>query len=69
MKGLLRAPEDKAWVHAYTFGEPVTNFTISKVINSSDPSYKEGDLVIGIFPIEEYSIISLQSLQYQETQD
>jgi NADPH-dependent curcumin reductase CurA len=53
MRGMLRAPKDKAWVHMYTLapytlGEPVTNFTISKVTNSSDPSYKEGDLVIGL---------------------
>jgi NADPH-dependent curcumin reductase CurA len=64
MRGMLRAPEDKAWVHAYTLREPVTSITVSKVINSLDPSYKEGDLVIGINPIEEYSIVSSQSLQH-----
>jgi NADPH-dependent curcumin reductase CurA len=64
MRDMLRAPEDKPWVYTYALGELATNFTISKVINSSDTSYKEGDLVI-----EEYSIISSQSLQYPITQD
>ncbi|TYH26657.1 hypothetical protein ES288_A02G006200v1 [Gossypium darwinii] len=41
----------------YTPGTPITGFGVSKVIDSRNPEFKEGDLVWGITGWEEYSLL------------
>jgi NADPH-dependent curcumin reductase CurA len=43
---------------AYTLGEPITANCIAKVLKSDCPKFKEGDIVTGSIPIEEYSAIA-----------
>ncbi|KAL8967880.1 MAG: hypothetical protein Q9183_002722, partial [Haloplaca sp. 2 TL-2023] len=36
---------------------PITNSAVAKVLKSANSKFKEGDIVVGMFPTEEYSVI------------
>ena len=57
-RGRMRAPEQKSYNSAFTLGKPIENAAISKVLKSNNSNFKEGDIVTGPMPIEEYSIVS-----------
>lgn len=58
----MASPEKKSYFPPFELGKPITNSVISKVLKSSNSKFKEGDLVIGMIPIEEYSIIPASSI-------
>jgi NADPH-dependent curcumin reductase CurA len=68
MRGKLRAPEGKSYSPPYTLGEPLATFTVSKVLKvaAGESGFKEGDLVTGVLPLEEYSIVPTTSIQHLE---
>ncbi|KAH6809289.1 Zinc-binding dehydrogenase family protein [Perilla frutescens var. frutescens] len=45
------------YVESFTLGSPIVGYGVSKVLDSSHPNYKKGDLVYGMTGWEEYSII------------
>ncbi|KAH6815963.1 Zinc-binding dehydrogenase family protein [Perilla frutescens var. frutescens] len=45
------------YVESFTLGSPIVGYGVSKVLDSSHPNYKKGDLVYGTTGWEEYSII------------
>ncbi len=64
-RGRMRAPEAKSYSPPFELGEPITNSTVAKVLKSNTPKFKEGDIVTGTMPTEEYSIISGQVTEHQ----
>ncbi|KAJ5161918.1 hypothetical protein N7492_007310 [Penicillium capsulatum] len=61
MRGRMRSAEIKSYAPAFQLNKPVESASIAKVIRSNNPSYKEGDLIIGHVAVQEY--IALESAQ------
>jgi len=57
-RGRMRDPSIQSYSPAFPLNEPITNNTISKVIKSNSPRFKEGDVVSGMANTAEYQIIS-----------
>lgn len=56
-RGRMRAPEVESYSPPFKLGKPITNSGVAKVLKSDIEKFKEGDLVIGMIPMEEYSSI------------
>jgi NADPH-dependent curcumin reductase CurA len=59
-RGRMRAPEKKSYTPPYTIGEPLTNAVVAKIVKSSNPKFKAGDIVTGGLSFEEYSLVPKQ---------
>ena len=58
-RGRMRAAEGtKSYNQPFPLGKPINNSAVSKVLKSNNSKFKEGDIVIGPMPTEEYSIVS-----------
>ena len=57
-RGRMRAADKKSYAPPFKIGEPITNSSIAKVQSSSNPGFKEGDLVQGHLPIEQFTVLS-----------
>lgn len=51
-------PSTAALAQAYTPGQPIQGYGVSRIIESGHPDYKKGDLLWGIVAWEEYSVIT-----------
>jgi NADPH-dependent curcumin reductase CurA len=56
-RGAMRNPDSGTYSMPSTVGEPIVNCAVSKVVKSSHPNFKPGELVCGMFGTEEYSIV------------
>lgn len=56
-RGRMRAPETKSYSPPFELGKPITNSAVAKVLKSANSKFSEGDLITGMLPTEEYSII------------
>ena len=54
MRGRMRPAEIKSYASPFYLGKPLDSRSIAKVVRSNNSSYKEGDLVVGFIPIQEY---------------
>ncbi|KAJ5682780.1 hypothetical protein N7462_005945 [Penicillium macrosclerotiorum] len=61
MRGRMRPAEVKSYAPAFTLNQAIESASIAKVIRSNNATYKEGELVIGHVPIQEY--IALEGKQ------
>ncbi|CAB4319281.1 unnamed protein product [Prunus armeniaca] len=50
-------------INSFNPGSPISGYGVSKVLESGDPKFKEGDLVWGITGWEEYSLITATATQ------
>lgn len=57
-RGRMKDSNTKSYFPPFKIGEPITNSVVAKVLKSANSKFKKGDLVIGMMPIAEYSIIS-----------
>ncbi|KAL8693499.1 MAG: hypothetical protein Q9218_001688 [Villophora microphyllina] len=57
-RGRMRAPEKKSYSPPFELGKPITNSAVAKVLKSANSKFKEGDLITGMLPTEEYSVVS-----------
>ena len=57
LRGKMRAPEIKSYTPAFPLGEPIFNAVIAKVLHSNSKGFKEGDLVLGYLPIQQYTAV------------
>lgn len=57
-RGRMRDPSIKSYAPAYHVGEPISNSVVSKVLKSDNAQFKPGDLVVGMWGIEEYSVVT-----------
>ena len=56
-RGRMRRPEIKSYVPAFDLGKAITNSAVAKVLKSSNSKFKAGDIVTGMLPTEEYSLV------------
>ena len=54
----MRRPEIKSYSPPFEIGKPITNSAVAKVLQSSNSKFKPGDIITGLLPTEEYSIVS-----------
>lgn len=57
LRGRMRPKEVESYVPAFDLGKPINNGVIAKVLKSNNASYKEGDLVQGTLPFQEYIVL------------
>ncbi|CEN62490.1 hypothetical protein BJX68DRAFT_161165 [Aspergillus pseudodeflectus] len=62
MRGRMRSPEIKSYSPPFQLNKAIESATIAKVVRSNNASYKEGDLVIGRLPIQEYVSVGADEL-------
>ncbi|KAF6222862.1 hypothetical protein HO133_000913 [Letharia lupina] len=53
-RGRMRPAHIKSYSPPFILGQPINNRGIAKVLRSKNPNYKEGDIVVGMLPIQEY---------------
>lgn len=58
MRGRLRDPSLKSYSSPYTLGSAITAHSIVQVLASDSRAYGKGDIIMGVFPLEEYSASS-----------
>ncbi|KAK6539294.1 hypothetical protein TWF694_009527 [Orbilia ellipsospora] len=63
MRGLLRDPEIKSDNPAFPLGEPITGAGIAKVLDSSHPILKKGDIVSGLMSHSEYIVYATEVIE------
>lgn len=54
MRGRMRDVNIKSYAPAFELNKPIESASIAKVLRSNNANYKEGDLVIGQVPIQDY---------------
>ena len=57
-RGRMRGPETKSYSPPFELGKPITNSAVSKVLKSNNTMFQSGDVVTGLLPMEEYSIVN-----------
>ncbi|KAL4748122.1 hypothetical protein BDW72DRAFT_160507 [Aspergillus terricola var. indicus] len=62
MRGRMRSAEIKSYAPPFYLNKPIESASIAKVIRSNNASYKEGDLIIGRLPIQEYVAVEADEL-------
>ncbi|KAF2139993.1 uncharacterized protein K452DRAFT_327902 [Aplosporella prunicola CBS 121167] len=58
MRGRLRDPAKKSYFPPFQLNEPIDNSIVARVLKSDCEGLKEGDVVVGMLPIQEYSTLS-----------
>ncbi|TWU77396.1 hypothetical protein ED733_006226 [Metarhizium rileyi] len=61
----MRGVGNVTYVPPYEKEDPVSNFSIGKVIRTETPEYEEGDLIAGMLPISEYAVIPPEFLNFK----
>lgn len=56
-RGRMRDPKIKSYAPAFELGKAIINYGVAKVLKSKNHKFKEGDIVTGIIPTEEYSAL------------
>lgn len=62
MRGRMRDASIKSYAPAFNLNSPIESASIAKVIRSKNANYKEGDLVIGQVPIQEYVALDSKNI-------
>ena len=62
MRGRMRPAGTKSYSPPFPLNEPLANNTIGKVLRSNSADYKEGDLVIGFLPLQQYTALDAANL-------
>lgn len=64
MRGRMRSPEKKSYFPPFTLNEPITSLSVSRVLKSDNPNYKEGDLITGTHvPVQQYSSLPKDTVE------
>ncbi|KAL2006596.1 hypothetical protein VTN00DRAFT_9264 [Thermoascus crustaceus] len=58
MRGRMRSADVESYAPPFQVGKPIDSTTIAKVLKSNNAKYKEGDLVIGQLPVQQYVILN-----------
>ncbi|KAL4818612.1 hypothetical protein BDW67DRAFT_10008 [Aspergillus spinulosporus] len=62
MRGRMRSAAIKSYAPPFSLNKPIESASIAKIIRSNNASYKEGDLIIGRLPIQEYVAVEADEL-------
>lgn len=63
---LLKPSEDTSYNAAFPLGKPFSGRGIGQIVKSNNPSFKVGDLIRHMLPIEEYTVHDATSLSEAE---
>lgn len=63
MRNRLR-PEGTNYIKPLEVGKPIISMGIGEVVTSESNQYKRGDLVIGMLPWQEYSVINANTVKH-----
>ena len=58
-----RMNDAKSYVYAFQIDEPIESNALSKVIESKSENFKEGDMVMGMLPWRELTVVSDNGMQ------
>ncbi|KAI9743881.1 MAG: hypothetical protein M1818_002615 [Claussenomyces sp. TS43310] len=58
MRGRMRDASIESYSPAFTLNEPITSWSLAKILKSDHPGLKEGDLIVSMIPVAEYSVLS-----------
>ncbi|EHY55415.1 hypothetical protein HRR83_009580 [Exophiala dermatitidis] len=56
LRGLLRDPKVESYMPAIPVNSPIAAATLSKVLKSDDPEFREGDIVQHVLPVQQYNV-------------
>ncbi|KAJ9150126.1 NAD(P)-binding protein [Coniochaeta hoffmannii] len=62
LRGKMRDPSTKSYSPPFQVGQPITNDTVSKILKSDSPDFKEGETVLGYLPIAEYVHVTKEQM-------
>lgn len=62
LRGKMRDSKVKSYSPAFELDAPITNDTVSKVLKSDAPDFKEGEIVLGYLPIAEYARVTKEQM-------
>ncbi|KAJ5614665.1 NADP-dependent oxidoreductase RED1 [Penicillium herquei] len=62
MRGRMRPAHVPSYSPAFPLGKSIENNTIGKILRSNNDNFKEGDLVIGFLPIQQYTALDTPNL-------
>lgn len=54
MRGRMRPADVESYAPPFYLNQPLNSRSLAKVVRSNNANYKEGDLVVGYVPIQEY---------------
>jgi len=63
LRGRMRDPSIKSYSPAYHVGEPISNSILAKVLKSDNAQFKPGDVLVGMWGIQEYSAVTEDTLK------
>lgn len=62
MRGRMRPAEVKSYAPAFTLNQPIESASVARVVRSNSANFKEGDLVLGHVPVQEYIALNADEL-------
>ncbi|KAF7557170.1 hypothetical protein G7Z17_g957 [Cylindrodendrum hubeiense] len=62
LRGKMRDPTIKSYSPAFELDGPIVSGSVSKVIKTDSPDFKEDDLIVAYIPVAEYARISKEAL-------
>jgi len=62
LRGKMRDSKIQSYSPAFEINAPITNDTVSKVLKSATPDFKEGEEVLGYLPIAEYARVTKEQM-------
>lgn len=63
LRGRMRGSTVKSYTAGFQEGSPVQSQSLATVIKSDNPDIKEGSTVIGMLPVQEYSVLDAQTVK------
>jgi NADPH-dependent curcumin reductase CurA len=63
LRGRMRGTANKSYIGGFKEGEPVQSQTMAKVIKSDDPNIQVGSTIVGILPVQQYSILDAETIK------
>lgn len=69
MRGRMREPTPDSYTPPFTLGQPMDMHAMTQVIKSKNERFKVGDLVYGMSPSEEYSLVPEKFTNFLEVRN
>jgi NADPH-dependent curcumin reductase CurA len=63
LRGRMRGSTVKSYTAGFVEGNPIQTQIIAKVIKSDHADIKEGSMVMGMLPVQEYSVLDAETLK------
>lgn len=68
MRDRMKGPTFESYVPGYVPEEPIQGFSVAQVVKSDNDKFKEGEIIAGVLPFAEYSIVPVEvSLIHSKT--